>query len=208
VAKYPHADVQALFNSHRTYSRKVLPKLADKARLSIRTSLFIATYNRTLDSQVSLHLVCRGVGAVITLMMDAYGVERMITTNKMKRKLECGPMLNVMVYVGVATPILRRGLLFVFYAASLYLYEISKMLYFETFEEVYSHIQSHEVEHGLKYITCSTSVGFGGGDGIDRCSTQWLRNGRDGSGIFAAVACELRNRYFTLFYGYAVPICM
>ena len=72
VAKYPHADVQALFNSHRTYSRKVLPKLADKARLSIRTSLFIATYNRTLDSQVSLHLVCRGVGAVITLMMDAY----------------------------------------------------------------------------------------------------------------------------------------
>jgi len=43
------------------------------------------------------------------------------------------------------------------------------MLYFETFEEVYSHIQSHEVEHVQKYITCSTSVGFGGGDGIDRC---------------------------------------
>jgi len=34
-------------------------------------------------------------------------------------------------------------------------------VYFETLEQVYAHIQSHEVEHGLKYIIRSSSVGFG-----------------------------------------------
>lgn len=38
-AKYPTVDAKTLFNSHSTYSRKVLPKLADEARSSIRTSL-------------------------------------------------------------------------------------------------------------------------------------------------------------------------
>jgi len=38
-AKYPNTDAKKLFNSHSTYSRKVLPKLADEARSSIRISL-------------------------------------------------------------------------------------------------------------------------------------------------------------------------
>lgn len=38
-ARYPNANVQTLFNSHSTYSRRVLPTLAEEARSEIRTSL-------------------------------------------------------------------------------------------------------------------------------------------------------------------------
>lgn len=38
-AKFPNADARKLFNSHSTYSRRVLPTLADEVRSAIRTSL-------------------------------------------------------------------------------------------------------------------------------------------------------------------------
>jgi hypothetical protein len=38
-AKYPNAEAKQLFNTHSTYSRRVLPKLADEVRSSIKTDL-------------------------------------------------------------------------------------------------------------------------------------------------------------------------
>jgi len=67
---------------------------------------------------------------------------------------------------GVATPILRGAYCLFLRGPGarivwiLYLF-VWCMVYFETLEQVYAHIQSHEVEHGLKYIIRSSSVGFG-----------------------------------------------
>ena len=39
------------------------------------------------------------------------------------------------------------------------------LLYFPSLSDVYSHIETHELENGVKYIRRTTSVGFGGDGG-------------------------------------------